>query len=315
VSGGRDAILVIKLGALGDMIQALPSFHDLRRHDRDARLVLLTTPPYAALAARMPWFDEVWSDGRPKASDWRRFLALVRRLRGARFRRVYDLQCNDRTALYFRLLAGRHRPEWVGAARGADIPLPPLPPGRRHNCDVMRAQLAAAGVPPALPTDLSWLAADVARFELPREFVLLAPGSSPHLLHKRWPARRYAALANRLRARGLAIVLIGTAADRDAATAIAAAVPGLIDLTGRTDLVELATIARRAAGVVGNDTGPVALAAMLGAPTLMLMSRHTDPERSGPRGPKTAWLKRDDLGALSVEEVEAAILLRRTEPA
>ena len=304
-----DAVLTIKLGALGDVIQAFDSFHDIRAHHRADRVVLLTTPPFAALAARMPWFDAVWSDGRPGANELGAFLSLIARLRGARFRRVYDLQCSRRTALYRRLLSGPHRPHWAGTAPDADF-APPPPRGTRHNSDGMRAILAAAEVPPSRPTDLSWLDADLSGMPLPARFAMLVPGSSPHLPHKRWPAANYAALGRRLAARGIDTVLVGTAADRDAIAAIRALLPTAIDLGGRTDLFQLAAIARRAAGVVGNDTGPVFLSAALGAPTLMLMSRHTNPEQSAPRGPATAWLKRDDLAALSVDEVERAVLTR-----
>jgi ADP-heptose:LPS heptosyltransferase len=305
-----DAILAIKLGALGDMIQALDAFHDIRAHHRGARFVLLTSPPFAALAARMPWFDAVWPDGRPKVSNLATFTGLIARLRHARFRRVYDLQCSERTELYRRLLAGPRRPAWVGAERG-DFHPAILP---RNNVDVMRAELAAASVPETRPTELAWLDADVAAFNLPRRFVLLVPGCSPSQPHKRWPAEAYAALGQRLHARGLAVALVGTGADRDAVSRIMALLPDAIDLAGRTDLFQLAAVARRAESVIGNDTGPVFLSAAVGAPTLMLMSRTTDPERSAPRGTQTSWLRRDDLATLPVDAVEAAMLWRDAPP-
>ncbi len=304
-----DAVLAIKLGALGDMIQAFDAFHDIRAHHRADRVVLLTTPPFAGLAARMPWFDTVWSDGRPPAANIGAVARLIARLRRTRFHRVYDLQCNRRTALYRRLLAGAHRPRWAGTAPGADFTPEPVP-GLRHNCDAMRATLAAAGVPAARPTDLAWLDANVSSLPLPARFVMLVPGSSPHLPHKRWPAEAYAELGRRLVARGLDIVVVGTAADREAAARIGPGLPSAVDLVGRTDLFQLAAVARRAQGVIGNDTGPVFLSAAIGAPTLMLMSHHTDPRRSAPRGPAASWLKRDDLATLTVGEVEAAMVLR-----
>ncbi len=305
----NDTVLTIKLGALGDMIQALDAFHDIGTHHKGDRVILLTTPPFAALAAKMPWFGSIWCDGRPKAFNIRAFAGLIGRLRRARFRCVYDLQCSQRTALYRNLLVGPNRPKWAGTARGSDFE-PDTASGPRHNCDAMRAILAAAGVPSERPTDLAWLDADISALPVPTRFVMLVPGSSPHLPHKRWPAEAYATLGGRLRTRGLDIVLVGTTTDRDATSHIAARLPSAIDLIGRTDLFELAALARRAEGVIGNDTGPVFLAAAVGAPTLMLMSHHTDPQRSAPRGPAVAWLKRDDLAKLPLDEVERAMLLR-----
>lgn len=303
-------VLVIKLGALGDIIQALGAFQDIRRHHPGDRVVLLTTPPFVGLTARMPWFDEIWPNGRAKISHPAEWLRLILGLRRAGFHRVYDLQCNDRTATFFHLLAGPRRPEWVGTVKGCAFPLPPQPADRRHNSDLMRAQLAVASVPHTEPTDLGWLDADTSAFALPDRFVLMVPGCSPHLLHKRWPPAAYAALAARMAARGYRSVVVGTAADREAIDEIKGLQPDVIDLSGRTTLFELAAVARRAAAVVGNDTGPVFLSATLGAPTLMLMSHHTDPSRSAPRGPLTAWLKRDTIADLTVDEVETALLFR-----
>ena len=100
---------------------------------------------------------------------------------------------------------------------------------------------------------------------------------------------------------------IGTAVDHDAIGEIQALAPALINLAGRTDLGQVAALARRAVAVVGNDTGPVHVTAMVGVPTLVLMSRVTDPVRMLPRGPQVNWLKRDVLAELTVGEVFAAI--------
>src|SRR5436305_14923468 len=76
-------ILVIKLGALGDIVQAMAPAAAIREHHRGAEIVLLTTAPYAALAKQAPYFDAVWIDERPR--DPIGLLRLRRRLRGGRF--------------------------------------------------------------------------------------------------------------------------------------------------------------------------------------------------------------------------------------
>jgi ADP-heptose:LPS heptosyltransferase len=304
----KQSILVIKLGSLGDFIQAFDAFGDIRAHHPRASIALLTTPPFASLASRAPWFDEVWSDGRPSLREPFKWARLVARLRRAGFARVYDLQYNRRSALVFRIVGGRGGPAWVGKAPGCAFPEPPYPP-EASNVERIRAHLASAGVPSARPSDLSWLAEDIASLAPKGRFVLFAPGCSAHLPQKRWPPENYARLGRRLAARGFAVALAGAAADRAAIDAVRASFPEAIDLCGRTSLFQLAGIARSAAAVVGNDTGPVFLAAKIGAPTLMLMSSHTDERRSAPRGPIARWLKRDNLADLTVEEVETALPL------
>jgi ADP-heptose:LPS heptosyltransferase len=95
---GRPRILVIKLGALGDFVQALGPAAAIRAHHPDAAITLLTTAPFAELAGQAPYFDEVWVDERPRLATPRALLALRRRLRTAGFARVYDLQTSDRSS-------------------------------------------------------------------------------------------------------------------------------------------------------------------------------------------------------------------------
>jgi ADP-heptose:LPS heptosyltransferase len=305
----RQSILVIKLGSLGDFIQAFDAFSDIRAHHREATIALLTTPPFAPLAARAPWFDEVSSDGRPRWGEALVWARMILRLRRRRLARVYDLQNSRRSAFIFTAIGGARGPEWVGKAPGCAFPEPDSPPGA-SNVERIRAHLASAGTPSAGPPDLSWLADDVTRLAPKGRFVLFAPGCSPHLPQKRWPAENYARLGQRLARRGFAVALAGTAADRAAIDVLRETFPEAIDLSGRTSLFQLAALARAAEAVVGNDTGPVFLAAKIGAPTMMLMSSHTDERRSAPSGPIARWLKRANLADLDVDEVEAALPLR-----
>ncbi len=293
---------MIRLGALGDLVQCFDAFHAIRAHHAGAHITLLTGPAFAGFARAMPWFDAVLEDARARSPL--HYLRMRARLRAGRFDVAYDLQNKPRTARY-RWLMGPGRPAWSGAAKGAEHPLPDL--RGLHNHDRYLAQLKAAGVPDAGTADLSWLAGDMAGLAPAGPFALLVPGCSPHLPHKRWPPGRYAELGRRLLSKGVTPVLVGTKADRDAADAILAGCPGAVDLVGRTSLGQLASLASAATFTVGNDTGPIFLTAAVGCPTLMLMSHHTDPVRSAPWGPHAHWLKRDDLGTLGVDEVERAL--------
>ena len=112
---------------------------------------------------------------------------------------------------------------------------------------------------------------------------------------KIWPVERYAELARALAEAGLQVAVVGGAAEADLFALIAERAPGSVDLTGKTDLVALASLGTRARLAVGNDTGPTHLLAYAGTPGLMLMSRVSDPTHCGPRGPVDAWLSAEDL--------------------
>lgn len=151
--------------------------------------------------------------------------------------------------------------------------------------------------------DLSWLDAPLDDFALPERFALFIPGCAPSRPYKRWPPLHYAMLAKKLMAEGVTVFAVGTKADAQSIGAIRALAPAVGDLAGKTNLKQLAALARRAELVVGNDTGPTHLAAAVGARTLALMSDQVDPHWSSPRGPQTTWLQGSPLSALGVENV------------
>jgi ADP-heptose:LPS heptosyltransferase len=300
-------ILVIKLAALGDFVQAFGPFAAIRAHHPGDTIILLTTPPFAELARRSPWFDEVWENGRPRHADLRGILALVRQLRAGRFDRVYDLQTSGRSSRY-RLFTG-FRPEWSGIAWGASHPHANPNRDHIHTLERQRDQLEMAGIKHFPEPDLSWLDADLSEFALPPRFALLIPGASATRPGKRWPG--FPALATRL---GMPCVVAGTAGERHLAEAIRAEAPDVLDLTGRTSLFQLAAITRRAALTIGNDTGPTHLAA-LACPTLALFGGESDPALCAPRGPSVTVLRHDPLAALPPDRVaESARRLMRMPP-
>ncbi len=291
-------ILVIKHGALGDILLSLPAMAAIRAAHPGARISLLTTKPYAGLLGASPWFDHVSIDARPKAWNLPALWRLRRQLRG--FDMVYDLQTSGRSTRYFSL-AGR--PPWSGIAKGCAFP--DADPNRKttHTRERLRGQLRAAGIMELPAPNLSWLLrADVSAFQLPEQFILLVPGAAPHRPEKRWPEENFARLA---RALPLPAVIVGGAAE----VALAREIPGL-NLAGRTSFFELAAITARAALAIGNDTGPMHLAAALGIPSVVLFSGASDPALTAPRYPDGGWpviLRAPNLRDLPVAQVLASL--------
>jgi ADP-heptose:LPS heptosyltransferase len=302
-------ILVLKLGALGNVILSLGPFAAIRRHHADAHITLLTTRPWADWLASSPYFDAVLVDDRPNWWNLPGVLRLRRQLIQGRFDRVYDLQTSSRSSHYLRLFPRQHRPEWSGIASGCSHP--DRNPDRNHIHDLDRqfAQLRSAGVTETCPADLSWTSADLSPFALPDDIALLVPGSSAHRPAKRWPAVQYATLAATLLARGLTPVVLGTGAEQPLAAVIRAQVPQTIDLTGRTSLPALASLGRAARLAVGNDTGPMHLIAATACPSVVLFSDDSDPALCAPRGPRVTILHRPVLADLDPATVLAALPL------
>ena len=302
-------ILVIKLGALGDFVLALGPFAAIRNAHPGAHIVLLTTAPFAAFGEATGLFDEVWTDDRPRWWDVGGVLALRRKLRSGNFARVYDLQTSDRSGWYFRLFPANAKPEWSGIAAGCSHPHANPDRDRMHTVERQAEQLAMAGVPETPLPDLSWADGDLSRFELPGRFALLVPGGAPHRPLKRWPAESFIALGAEIARRGAVPVVVGGTAEADLASHIAEACGG-ISLAGRTKFADIAALARKAAGAIGNDTGPMHIAAAAGCPSVVLFSGDSDPALTASRGASVTVLRRQNLADLGVAEVADALSLR-----
>jgi ADP-heptose:LPS heptosyltransferase len=296
---------------------AFPAFARIRAAHPDARITLLTTPPFETLARLSPYFDAVETDGRPAGPG--QWLRLIGRLRGARFDRVYDLQTNDRTNMLFQALRPAP-PAWSGAAAGCA--LPHRNPARQtmHPLERHAQQLEHAGVWPeapsaplsAAPPDISWIlqrAQTKVRpgSKPPRPAALLIPGSSAQHPEKRWPTENYGKLAQGLEAAGFDVLIVGGLQEGILARGIQRQAPRARDLTGRTDFAQIAAHGARAAVAVGNDTGPMHLIAAAGAPTIVLFSSASSPALSAPRGHVTVF-QAPDLKDVSVETVLATAL-------
>jgi len=302
-------ILVIKLGALGDFVQAFAPFAAIRAHHPHDHITLLTTKPFVELARAAPWFDTVEVDARPAWHDLAGVARLRAQVRGHDV--IYDLQTSGRSSRYFRL-AGR--PVFSGIARGASLPHANAWRNLMHTRARQRDQLRMAGVPDVPDADLAWLRGTDT--DLPPDlrgagaFALLVPGAAPHRPAKRWPVDRFADIAAIMAVRGVTPVVVGAASDAPLAAQIAAACPRAIDLTGRTSLGQVAALAARACGAVGNDTGPMHLAAAMGCPCIVLFSRESDPRLTAPLGRVPGQVRvmaADDLATLSAAAVAAAL--------
>jgi ADP-heptose:LPS heptosyltransferase len=311
-----ERILVIKLSALGDFVLALAAMKKIRQAHPKAHITLLTTPPFEALAKICPYFNAVDTGGRPESfAEW---MALRKRIKAAGYARVYDLQTSAQSNRIFQLLRPSP-PPWSGIAFGCSLPHKnPLRNGM-HTLERQADQLMYAGIWPDAPTepgsapspDLSWIAKarpperPVPGANRPRPYVIFVPGGSAHRMDKRWPVEKYSELARILYGRGFDIVVVGGPQETDLAHQIQRATPRARDLTGRTDFASIAMLGAKAALAVGNDTGPLHLAAAGGAPTIVLFSKASDPALSAPRG-RVAILRAENLADLPVAQVAQA---------
>ncbi len=297
-----NRILVIKHGALGDIVQATASFAAIRKHHPDDHIVLMTTKPYAGLLGSSVYFNEVWIDNRPKLFNIPAFLGVVARIRNGGFSRIYDLQTSERTSWYFRLL-GNKAPQWSGIAPGSSHRHNTPERTSLHTVDRERQQLEIAGIPTSPAPSLDWLTADISSFNLPEHYFLVAAGGSAHRCGKRWPAIHFGEACKWASEKGYTPVLLGTHAEASVLSTIESLCPGAINLLGKTGFAEITTLARSAAFAIGNDTGPMHLIATAGCPSLILFSEFSNPALCAPRGRDVTILRETRLADLKPKTV------------
>lgn len=299
----KQKIMVIKLGALGDFVQALGAMAAIREHHKGAHITLLTTKPFKSFAEKNNYFDDIWLDNKPKPLDLMGWLNLRKRFVTGQFDRVYDLQNNDRTSIYLKLFPKSSRPEWVGAAPGASHrnASPERTAGTAFQGH--KQTLSLAGVDNVKVDDMSWIKEDLSNFNIKEPFVLFVPGCSPQHPQKRWPEDYYAKTAKAIIGKGYQIVLLGTDAEKEITKSIASKCPQALDLTGKTSLFQIIALAHKAYAAIGNDTGPMHMIGPTNCPSIVLFSSHGDPKKHAPNGNKVHVLQKDNLNELEESKV------------
>lgn len=284
-------ILVILLGAIGDVVRGLPLLMRLRRAYPQAHITWAIEPLSEPIIRHHPALDEVILFQRKGGA--RAFAAFLRRLRALRPDLTLDLQRHLKSGVSS-LASGaplrlgfdrRNSREGNWLFNNAHVP------PRPHYSSKLEHFLTFADwleLPPA-PVEFGLhLAADeevhVEQLlaPVPRPFVAAFVGSSCD--SRLWFADRTARVLESLAQRGVSPVLLGGPGDVAFAASIGSQcqVP-VYDLAGKTSLRDLFGIFARCAVAFGPDSGPMHIAAAVGAPVVSLWGA-TSSERSAPWG-------------------------------
>jgi ADP-heptose:LPS heptosyltransferase len=300
-----DRILILRLGAVGDVVRTLPAASAVRRAWPGAHLAWLVEPPGASLLRAQAWLDEVLVFPRPELRDALRGLrprraagilrGFLRELRARRFDLVLDFHSIAKSGLLSRASGARRRVAyarpygrelaWLCASETARLD-PPRASRFERNAALVRflgLEPHAAARPLALDDALrAGAAAALGPGPAP---VVMHPGTSDRTPHKRWPPAAYAAVARALAAETGApcLVTCGPARDdREAAQAVVAAADGAARLAPPTrGLAELAALFERCRLYVGGDSGPLHVASLVGTPVVQILGP-TDPVENAP---------------------------------
>ncbi len=289
------ALLVAAGGGIGDTLLAGVVAHALR--SKFAHVDALVLPAHRTVAEHDPAIERVHvlASPVPTAEDlraagyaaavvtWATFTtaavpALARiPVRVGQARRLYSRLFTERVTV--RSERGDRTSHWTQIL---------LDYARAIGCDDPVAQ------PAFMPTAEDRAAADalLAARNVAGPFALLHPSRGLSAQRERWPAGGFIELARALRSRDpIPLLVTGTAGDAPVADAVARGAEA-ISLAGATSIGTFAALAERARYVVAMDSGPMHVAAAVGAPTVGIFALQSDePDRWAPAGPHTAIVR------------------------
>ena len=313
-------ILIVKLGALGDVVNTLPLVINLKSQ-LGANITWLVEPLSYPLVSRHRFVDEAVLFDKVR---WRSSVKdVIHRLRAVRFDLALDLQRILKSG-FFTLSANCRRRVGFDRRRCKELtglfPFERIPPSQppSHMLDQYLEFASYLGLKP-LPVTWEIPTGGTTPIELPSSYAVLNIGATKPA--NRWFPERFALLAEKLADRyGIQSVLTGGAEDRQLAEQISSRGSGaLTDLVGKTSLPELVEVLNGSRLVISCDTGPMHLAVALGRSVVALFGP-ADPRRTGPYRGKVIQsaidcapcglrrCHRDDcMKAITVEDVLAGI--------
>jgi len=314
--GDVERLLIVRLGAMGDVIHTLPAVAALRQAFPDAVLGWLIEERWAELLCTLaaprsgprspqrPLVDKIhtvntkqWRSAPFSTQTWERMAAGLSDVCAGRYQVAVDFQGAVRSALLAR---------WSGAPFKYGFAQP------RENAASMfytrqviaqgnhiveqNRSLAEAVAHRRLPIPpLEFPRDEVAEHECDQrlkeraveKFVLLNPGAGWGA--KQWPAERYGCLARQLAADGWKSIVNFGPGEEEVVQAVEAASGGVAERFSDS-ITQLIALTRRASLFIGGDTGPLHLAAAIGIPVVAVYGP-TDPARNGPFGTASIVLR------------------------
>ena len=293
--------LIVRLGALGDVVHAIPVAAALRRAYPAARIDWLVSAKHGEILDLVTVIDRaILVNDRSGSSGGRSLWQAVGDLRRTRYDVVLDVQGLIKSALLARLSGARRvigfNSNYARESLARIFYSDSYDPGRgglhdrretRHVVRINLGLLTRLGIEPTAPefpiADVDSVVARWAIESARGRYALLNPGAA--WPNKRWPPDRFGRVAIEMRDRhGVTSVVLWGPGEEPLAKAVVEAAGGAALLSPKTTIRDLVALARGAAMMLSGDTGPTHVAAAVGTPLVSIFG----PTRAVRNGPLVA---------------------------
>ena len=298
-------ILIIKHGSLGDLIQANGAMEDIKKSNRRAHIVLLTSDKYSNFMKSCPYISEVIVDARSPRWNLIYLNKLKKKLQSYNFTHVFDLQNSSRTKFYRNYIL--KDPVWSSTETT-------LEPGEKKSdfdqapvLERMEIQLKKSGIKTVnvRKSNLNWAVVNIRHITknyFDGKYILIFPFCSPKLTAKKWPY--YSILISLLKARYSGkyeiVVAPGPGEIKEAQDL---KVHCVLNEGKPLSINQLVTLIKDASFIISNDTGPAHICSHLNKPGLALFGSHTSAEKVSIESDKFKPISVKELSLLKAETV------------
>jgi len=289
-------ILIIKWGSLGDLIISSAIMQDIYNSFPDSIIELNTQSQWEEIFKNDLRFNEVWSINL-KQNNIKNSLKWIKKVSNKKYDLIIDLQTNDRSRILLALLKIFYNSPTYFLGNHPIYPYN-IKQSKRintHAFNIQRQTLTTIGINPRTKIPKIFIENEwknkasslLSQFNLNKSaFGIFICGSNPNFKLKRWGVKNYHDLSKIIEKEyknKYKIILIGGHDDQSEANRISSRNSNIINLCGKTSLLELPEIFKSAQWIVSNDTGPAHVASIVNTP-MLIITGPTDPKKIKPIG-------------------------------
>ena len=302
-------ILIIKHGALGDVILSMYSVFAIWQHFKDYEISVLTESKYKELFQCLPFIKKIKIDNRPKFYHFLKYIKIFKWFYKSDFEWVFDLQTSKRTNLYFSILSLFKDFNWNGIAKNCSHPHLSLNRKKLHTIERQKDQLRVAGITKTFYPDWNYFKSRFSKFTIKKPYAILVPGGSGHRKNKRWDFKNFLEIIKLLENMNITSVLVGGRDEIDISQN-KQKYHSVVNLIGKTNFSDLAYLSSNAKLILGNDTGPMHLLVACSndkIPKIVLFGSASDPTLCAPIGQNVIIVKENNIKDIKTENIKSLI--------
>ncbi len=303
-------ILIIKHGAFGDIVLSLHAIFSIRAHFKNCEITVLTESKYTDFFRKITFIKNIKIDNRKKFYYFLFFFKFIFWFYKEKFDWVFDLQTSRRTNNYYYLFSLFSNFYWSGIAKSCSHPHLGEQRVKLHTIERHKEQLKIAGINKFKEIEWSFFYRDLSYIKLPKNYAIIVPGGSIGRPEKRWALNNFKKIMKHLFNKNIISIIIGGKDELILLDELTEETKISINLIGKTNLVDLVSLAKKAAFIIGNDTGPMHLLSASSSGSvckIILFGSDSNPNLCAPVGNNVNIIQKKLINDINVSDVTRLI--------